>query len=298
MISHVKVSHIELARTHTHTHTHTHTDVWTSEEFFGTIGVGILLVFVCILSVCVPVMCARRGYPKKNPWLEGTKADINSEVEMKRLHHGTVDFEKKSRDTILKLNVLMKRIFSRAVSRYKHEISTDPESHKTFHHKDPLDLEIPLHVITHTISKEKLRAQNASNFITDDISTTDSMMESKVRLMSETEKLEKKRELMRREGNEKIETLKNLEKFLSDHVDKKMKEYSSKEKSSSSDTTSKQEWRIPVDTLYDFVHESVVDEKGLFRDEEEGSTLTFLCVCVCASSNIIYLQRMSRLFSV
>ena len=45
-------------------------------------------------------------------------------------------------------------------------------------------------------------------------------MESKVRLMSETEKLEKKRDLMRRKGNKTVQTLKELEKFLSDYVDK------------------------------------------------------------------------------
>ena len=219
-------------------------------------------------------MCARRGHPKKNPWLEGTKADINSEVEMKRLHHDTVDVEKKSRDMILKLNVLMKRIFSRAVARYLHDVSSEPKSGDRFHHQDPLDSEIPLHVITHAISKEKIKAQNVSNFITEESSVTDSMMESKMRLMSETEKLEKKRDLMRREGNKTVQTLKSLEKFLSDHVDKKMKKYNSEvKKKSSSDDVSKSEWRISVDVLYDFVHESVVDEDGMLKYKEDGSTI-------------------------
>ena len=229
---------------------------------------------MCILSICLPVTCARRGYPKKNPWLEGTKADINSEVEMKRLHHDTADVEKKSRDMILKLNVLMKQIFSRAAARYKHNASSDSRKGRSFRYQDPLDTEIPFQYITLTINKEKIKAQNASNFITKDVSVTDSMMESKVRLMSETEKLEKKRELMRREGNKTVQTLKQLEKFLSDYVDKKMKEYTEKkEKKSSSDDISKSNWHIPVDALYDFVHESVVDKDGMFKYKEEGSTI-------------------------
>ena len=153
-------------------------------------------------------------------------------------------------------------------------ISSEPKSVDRFHHQDPLDSEIPLHVITHAISKEKIKAQNVSNFITEESSVTDSMMESKMRLMSETEKLEKKRDLMRREGNKTVQTLKSLEKFLSDHVDKKMKKYNSEvKKKSSSDDVSKSEWRISVDVLYDFVHESVVDEDGMLKYKEDGSTI-------------------------
>ena len=218
---------------------------------------------MCILAICIPITCARRGYPKKNPWLEGTKADINSEVEMKRLHHDTVDVEKKSRDTILRLNVLMKRIFSRAVARHNH----NEDSRKN------MDAEVPYRYIINTINKEKIKAQNASNFITKDVSVTDSMMESKVRLMSETEKLEKKRDLMRRKGNKTVQTLKELEKFLNDYVDKKMKEYTDKKNKKSSSDDDKNDWRISVDALYDFVHESVVDEDGMFKFKEEGSTI-------------------------
>ena len=52
-----------------------------------------------------------------------------------------------------------------------------------------------------------------------------------------------------------------------------MKEFADKKNKTSSSDVEKNDWRIPVDALYDFVHESVVDEDGMFKFKEEGSTI-------------------------